>query len=203
MKLYDYGRAPNARRVRIFLMEKGLDLTRVSIDIPGGGHRSPDFLRINSRGEVPVLMLEDGTTIAESTAICRYLEALSPAPSLYGADPVARARIEMWDRRMELVVFRTVRNVAEHVLPAFKSRVTQVPAYAEAQQAALAQVWTWFDGELADGRPFIAGDRFTAADITFMAVLAGLEIMGQAIPADAGHVCRLAERLKTRPSWTA
>ena len=99
---------PNSYRVRIFMAEKGVDLPRVEIDFGKGEHKSPEFLKLNSLGQVPLLELEDGTVISQSVAICRYLEELHPEPPLFGTDPVGRAKVEMWNRRAELEVMGTV-----------------------------------------------------------------------------------------------
>lgn len=133
MKLYQ-GDGPNSYRVRIFMAEKGVEVPMVRIDLDKGEHRSPQFLKLNSLGQIPVLELDDGTVITESIAICRYLENVHPEPPLFGHDPISRAKVEMWNRRMEQQIFATVGNVVLHSDPFFKERHTQVPAFAEAQR---------------------------------------------------------------------
>ena len=203
MKLYTYERAPNPWRVRAFLAEKGIDLPRVEVDILNGAGRAPEFLGKNSLGEVPVLELDDGRVITESVAICRYLEAINPRPSLFGQDPVDQAKVEMWSRRMELHVVGTAANIALHSFDFFAAKVEQLPEYAASQRRALANKWAWLDTELADGRPFLAGDRFTVADITGMMALRVGDIVEEPVAADMAHVKRWEETVRARPSWDA
>ncbi len=195
--------APSPRRVRIFLAEKGIEIPRVDLDLRAGDTRSDDFLGKNSLGEVPVLELDDGTTIAESQTICRYLEALYPEPSLFGADPLAQAGIEMWDRRMELQFLTPLGLIARHSFDFFKDKVTQVPAFAEAQRADMAGKFAWLDRELSDGRPFIAGEEFSIADVSWMtaSMIAGFTEVP--IPDTLTHLKRLDDALRARPSWEA
>ncbi|WP_394824681.1 glutathione S-transferase family protein [Pendulispora albinea] len=203
MKLYEFPYAPNPRRVRIFMAEKGIDLPRVAVDVLGKETRTAEFSKINSLGQVPVLQLEDGTLISESVAICRYLEELRPAPALFGSDAKSRAQVEMWNRRMESEIFGTIGNVGLHSDEFFKGKIAQVPAFSDAQRKAAPEKWAWLDRELADGRPFIAGEQFSVADITGMVAswLGGhLKIE---IPASLTHVHRWHERMRARPSWSA
>lgn len=202
MKLYN-GPTPNPRRVRIFLAEKGLDVPRVDLDLRAGENRTPEFLKLNSLGQVPVLELEDGGVITESMAICRYIEELYPEPPLFGSDPRERARIEMWNGRMAFQVFSPIANVAWHTLPFFASRRVQVAAFAEAERQVVPKKWAWLDAELADGRPFVAGDSFSVADITGMATLLLGDLLKIEIPATLTNVHRWDERVRARPSWSA
>jgi glutathione S-transferase len=202
MKLYN-GPAPNPRRVRIFIAEKGIELPQVDLNLREGQSHTPEFRRLNSLGQVPVLVLDDGTAIAESVAICRYLEELHPNPSLFGTDPVSRARIEMWNRRMEIEILTTCGSVAVHTLDFFKDRVYQVPDYAKAQRAVMPEKWAWLDRELADGRPFIAGDSFSVADITGMTASMLAQFVDLPIPASLSNLRRWDERMRARPSWNA
>src|SRR5690348_5456633 len=114
MKLYDYTMAPNPRRVRIFLAEKGITLPMVQLDLFQGENRTPEALHRNPYGGLPVLELDDGTCIAESVAICRYFEELQPQPPLMGADAKDKAVVEMWTRRMELVLFGHIGRYFQH-----------------------------------------------------------------------------------------
>ena len=203
MKLYDFPGAPNPRRVKIFLAEKGIDVEIVHCDMTKGEHKTPAFLKKNPSGKIPVLELDDGTVITESQAICRYLEALHPEPSLFGRDPLQRAEIEMWDRRMELVIMNPLGQIARHSFAFFADKLTQVPAFAEAQRADVAGNLAWLDEELSDGRPFIAGDRFSVADITGMTALMIADFVQVAIPAALPHLSRWNEAIRARPSWAA
>ncbi|MDK1493085.1 glutathione S-transferase family protein [Sinorhizobium sp. 7-81] len=202
MKLYQ-GMGPNSYRVRIFMAEKGITLPMANIDFFKNEHRSPEFLKLNSLGQIPVLELDDGTIITESVAICRYLEETHPEPPLFGTDAVSRAKVEMWNRRAELVIFATVGNVALHTEDFFKDRLTQFPAFAETERQAVPKKWAWLDRELADGRPFLAGDSFSIADIT-AGVCGWLgEAFGMEIPASLTNVQRWNERVRSRPTWNA
>lgn len=202
LRLYQ-GDGPNSYRVRTFMAEKGIELPLVQVDFGKMEHKSPEFLRLNSLGQIPVLVLEDGTVITESLAICRYLEELHPTPALFGSTAVERALIEMWNRRIEIEIFSTIGNVALHSDEFFKDRVTQFPAFAEAQRKAVPDKWAWLDREMSDGRRFVAGDDFSMADIVG-GVTAWLgEVFGMPIPASLSNVRRWDERVRSRPSWSA
>jgi glutathione S-transferase len=165
VKLYDSAMAPNPRRVRIFLAEKGISVPVEQVDIGKADNRKPPFLAKNPLGGLPVLELDDGRYLSESVAICRFFEERQPKPPLMGVDPTDRAFVEMWQRRMEIEIFQRVASTFQHTHDFFKGRITQVPAYGEASRAAALTRLAWLDGELA-GREFIAGDRYTIADIT-------------------------------------
>jgi glutathione S-transferase len=202
MKLYQ-GDGPNSYRVRIFLAEKEIDLPRVQVRLERGEHRTPQFLKLNSLGQVPVLVLGDGSVITESIAICRYFEEIHLRPALFGADATEKARIEMWNRRMEIEVFGTIGNVALHSDELFKGRLVQFPAFAETQRNAMPKKWEWLDRELNDGRAFLAGDHFSIADITG-AVAAWLgDFFGMQIPTHLENVHRWSQRVRERPGWNA
>lgn len=200
MKLYD-AMTPNTLRVNVFLAEKGIDLPREKIDVLGGGTRTPEFLAINSKGEVPVLELDDGTRIAESIAICRYIEALHPTPSLFGETPRQQALIEMWNRRVELHLFNAIGNMAQHSFPFFADKIEQFADYSASQWRRFEEVWGWLDSELSDGRTYLVGDRFSVADITGMAALLICDIAEKTTPRDARHARRWEDALRARPSF--
>lgn len=197
------GVGPNSYRVRIFMAEKGIDLPRQEVDIMSGEHRKPEFMAINSLAQIPVLKLADGTIVTESVAICRLIEDVVPQPSLFGTDAVSKGRVEMWNRRAELELFATVGNVAFHSDPLFKDRVVQFPAFAETQRAAVPGKWAWLDREMADGRPFLAGEEFSIADITASIVGWLGDFFGMPIPAELENVQRWNKRVRARPSWEA
>jgi len=202
MHLY-WSIGPNSYRTRIFLAEKGIEVPRTYLDFEKGEHRAPEFLKLNSLGQVPVLVLDDDTVISESIAICRYFEEVHPSPALFGGGPVERAKVEMWNRRAEIVIFGTIGDVALHTAPLFKDRLAQFPAFAEAQRAAVPAKWEWLDRELGDGRPFLAGDRFSIADITG-GVAAWLgDFFGTELPSSLPNVRRWLDRVRSRPSWNA
>ena len=135
MKLYNHSQAPNPRRVRIFMAEKGISLPMEEIDLMAGKNRAPEFLAKNPSGGLPVLELDDGGCIAESVAICRYLEGQHPEPNLMGRNPREQAEIEMWNRRMELELFGSIGQTVRNTHPMFKERLRQFPEYGEAQRA--------------------------------------------------------------------
>jgi glutathione S-transferase len=202
MKLY-VAPGPNSYRVRIFMAEKGIKLPMVELDYAKREHKSPEFLKLNSLGQVPVLVLDDGAVITESVAICRLLEDLHPTPPLFGNDAKSKGLIEMWNRRMEQEVFGTIGNVTLHTNEFFKERVIQVPAFAEAQRKMIPGKWTWLDNEMSDGRPFLAGDQFSIADISGMVTLWLSEVFSYEVPSNLAHVQAWNERLRQRPSWNA
>jgi glutathione S-transferase len=200
MKLYN-GLSPNGARVTTFLAEKGVDIPTVDISVLDGQTRTPEFRKINSLGQVPVLELDDGTILTESVAICRYLELIHPKPSLFGESRVEQAQIEMWNRRMERHIFDTVGNVGMHEMPLFADQIEQIPAYAASLRRRFTEKLTWLDGEMADGRPFIVGDTFSVADITGMAALMVCHFIDENIPDDCKHVKAWEGKMRTRPSW--
>lgn len=173
MKLYDVTHAPNPRRVRIFLAEKGISIPLVPVDLQGGEHRSEAFLRKNPSGKVPLLELDDGTCIAESVAICRYFEALRPEPSLFGRAPVDIARIDMANRQLEFELLAPVGQAWVNgpvVAKMAAGRFQPIPeAKARGERAARAY-YQRLDGMLAE-RAFMAGDAFSVADITALCVI--------------------------------
>src|SRR6202048_4572849 len=166
MKLYDGGRAPNPRRTRVFLAEKGIKVPLQTVDLGALEHMSVAYAVINPLKRVPALVLDDGTVITESIAICRYFEALQPDPSLFGRAALEIARIEMWNRRLELHLLFPVSHVFRNSPPAMeRMEVPQVPAWAEANKPRIVEFLALLDRELKD-RAFAAGDAFTVADIT-------------------------------------
>lgn len=165
MKLYDSPRAPNPRRVRWFLAEKGVeDIEIVPVDLLKGEHKTPEYLGLAGLANVPALALDDGRVITESIAICRYLESLYPEPNLFGRDPIETAIIEMWSRRAELMLSTPLMMTVRHSHPALSVLERQVPEIAAANRAAGERAFAFFDRRLRESA-FIAGDRVTIADI--------------------------------------
>jgi len=158
VKLYDSALAPNPRRVRVFLAEKGIEVPTVSIDIVKAENRQPAFLVKNPLGGVPVLELDDGTTLSESTAICRYFEEVQPDPPLMGTDARDRAIVEMWLRRVEFEVAFPIMQTFRNTHDFFKGRIPQVAEWGTVCRKQALEQLAWLDGEMAD-RPFVAGDR--------------------------------------------
>jgi len=203
MKLYDAGRAPNPRRVRVFLAEKGVTVPIISIDLARLEHKAPAYVAINPLQRTPALELDDGTVISESIAICRYFEELHAEPPLFGTGALERARVEMWQRRLEFGLLGTVAAVFRHLHPAMaEMEVPQVAAWGETNKPRVIEFLRFLDGELADRR-FIAGDRFSVADITG---LVGLDFMKPAklgLPDELANVRRWHAELAARPSAQA
>jgi glutathione S-transferase len=203
MKLYDAGRAPNPRRVRVFLAEKGVTVPVISIDLARLEHKAPAYVAVNPLQRIPALELDDGTVISESIAICRYFEELHAEPPLFGTGALERAHVEMWQRRLEFGLLGTVAAVFRHLHPAMaEMEVPQVAAWGETNKPRVIEFLRFLDGELADRR-FIAGDRFSVADITG---LVGLDFMKPAklsLPDELANVRRWHAELAARPSARA
>ena len=202
MKIYDSTMAPNPRRVRIFLAEKGIQIPYEQVNIAKAENRQPEFLAINPMGGVPVLELDDGTYIAESVAICRYFEELHPEPPLFGADPLDKALVEMWHRRMELNLFTPVALCFRNTHDFFKGRIPQVPEYGKVSKEGAEKTLAWLDGVLAD-RPFIAGDHYTIADITALVGIDFGRISAIRITEDQTDLKRWYDSVASRPSAKA
>lgn len=202
MKLYDSAMAPNPRRVRIFLAEKDLQVPTVQVDLGKAENRTPEFLAKNPLGGVPVLELDDGRFLSESVAICRYFEEQRPQPPLMGVDATDRAFVEMWQRRMESEVFTLISQVFRNTHAFFAGRIPQVPEYGEVCRKAALSRLAWLDGELA-GRPFIAGERFSIADITALCGIDFGRVTGIRIDPAWKHLQRWHEAVSARPSAKA
>ena len=150
MRLYDLKAGMNPRRVRIFLAEKEIEVPTTAVDMMKGENRTPEFLNLNPLGTLPVLELDDGTILTESVAICRYFEFLQPEPNLFGRDGVEQARVEMWNRRVELELMRPVAEQFRHLSPFWEGRLAQIPEYGELQRTASGRIMEWLDRELRD-----------------------------------------------------
>jgi len=170
VKLYNHPIAPSPRRVRIFAAEKEIKLELQDVDLLAGQSHTPEFLAKNASGAVPVLELEDGSYLPESVAMCRYLEGLYPEPNRFGRDFREQSHIEMWNRRMELELFFHVGNAVINTSPLFRGVFPQFPEYGEAQRAAALERIERMDRELG-GHEYIAGTRFTIADITALVAI--------------------------------
>lgn len=178
MKLYDFEQAPNPRRVRIFIAEKGIEIPTVQVDLMTREHLGDDYRSVNPLSEVPALELDDGTVITESTAICRYIEEIHPEPPLMGRNPVEKAQVVMWDRRVEFHGFAAIAEAFRNSSPNFENRsltgavdYAQIPALVERGQARCTYFFDRMNDRLGVSE-FVAGDRFTIVDITaYVAVL--------------------------------
>jgi glutathione S-transferase len=203
MKIYDFALAPNPRRLRIFVAEKGLKIPIEQVDIFTGKNRTPEMLAKNPAGGLPLLELDDGSHLAESVAICRYLEGLHPEPNMMGKDSREQSFIEMWNRRLELGLFASAGRAFQHTNELFKARLKQMPEYGETQREATKQQLQWLDAQIGV-KPFLAGDRFTIADIT---ALVAVDFAAQAagVPIDPAlkNLTRWHNSVSSRPSAKA
>jgi len=203
MKLYDGGRAPNPRRVRIFLAEKGVTVPTEAVDLGTMQHKSSGFTAINPLQRVPALELDDGTIITESVAICRYFDALHPEPNMFGKGALEIATVEMWNRRVELSLYGPVQAVFRHLHPAMKTfEVPQIAEWGEVNKERASDFLAILDAQLGKHR-CIAGDRFSIADISGLVTV---DLMKPAkLPVDdkLAHVKRWYDEVNARPSAKA
>ena len=202
MILHDLSAGMHPRRVRIFMAEKGLSIERREVDAAGGANAMPDFLRLNPLGKLPVLELDDGSAIAESLAICRYLEALHPHPPLMGRTPQTAAHIEMWTLRMDHELSQPIALAFVHSSDFYRGRVEQVPEVASWARGRALQTMTWLDGELA-GRNHIAGEDYTLADIVAQCACVLGKAVGLRIPPEMTHLSRWFAQVSARPTARA
>ena len=202
MKIYDSKTAPNPRRVRVFVAEKGIQIPYEEVDLVKAVNRGEEFRKKNPSGTVPVLELDDGTCISETVAICRYLEELHPNPPLMGVDAKDRAIVEMWQRRMELELLIPVANAFRQRHEFFKGKIRQTPEFAEAQKKDAEERLARLNDELAN-RKFIAGDRYTIADITALCAIDFGRVSKIAIQPDQANLARWHAEVSARASAKA
>lgn len=203
MLLYHDTRAPNPRRVRIFFAEKGISYETIEVSIAAQAHQTPEFRKKNPISLLPVLELADGRVLRESMAICRYIEELHPEPNLFGADAWERAVIEQWNRHAELELLFPISQVFRNTNKFWVGRIKQCAEFGEIMREQVASRFDWFDSELAN-RPFIAGERFTVADITALCAIDFGKVSN--IRIDAAKHPKLAawhQRVTDRPSAKA
>lgn len=195
--------APNPRRVRIFLAEKGLEVPMTQHSIPRGEHRGEAFLRVNPLGQIPALELDDGTVLTESVAICRYFEALHPDPPLFGTGALGVAQVDMWMRRVELRLLSPLSMVWVHTHP-FTARVVkhQYTDFGESQRPRVVHAMREFDAAL-DGHAWLAGESYTMADILLLTTLDFAAFIGMPLPDDMPHLRNWHARASARPSAAA
>jgi glutathione S-transferase len=204
MKLYN-SIGPNPRMVRMFMAEKRFDVTKVEVDLRGGENRRAPYISVNPSGQCPALELDDGTVLAEITAICEYVDEKSKdTPSLIGDTPEERARTRMWTRRIDL-------NIAEPALNGFRfsdglklfeNRIRCIPEAADGLKATAQDKLKWLDG-LMGAKPFVAGNKLTMADIMLFAMVDFMGQAGQPLSADCKNLTAWYGRMKARPSAAA
>jgi glutathione S-transferase len=200
MKLFgERNPAPNPRRVRIFLAEKAIDLPYENVSLRNRAHKTPEFKVKNSLGQVPVLELDDGTTLCESVSICRYLEELHPTPALFGETAIERAQIDMWIRRVEFVLMQPIAAVWVHAHPLTAALGTQFTNFGESRREVTARAMRWLDRELTS-RDYIAGPRFSMADIVTLTSIDFASFVGLEVPPQCERLRDWHLRISQRPS---
>ncbi len=202
MKLYTNGFAPSPRRVRMFAAEKGIALTLIELDISKGETQTPAYRQVNPVGETPVLELDDGTRISESLAICRYLEALQPEPNLMGSTPLERAQIEAQALQLLFRVYVPSTQAFRHTHKFWADRIQQVPEYGVLAREQVLAEWRRIDALLGT-RAFIAGDRFSVADIVAFTTLAFGKPSGIRVQPEQSNLARWYDVIAARPSAKA
>ena len=203
MKLYDGGKAPNPRRVRIFLAEKGIEVPLIPVDMGAMGHKAEEITQRNPLQRLPILELDDGTILTESVAICRYFEELHPEPPLFGRGALGIAQVEMWNRRMELSFMSAVAAAFRHIHPAMRGwEEPQIAEWGEANKPKALAFLEIMDRELAS-REFAAGDAYSIADITGLVAMDFMKPAKIVIPEGFTNVLRWKAMLSARPSAQA
>ena len=194
--------APNPRRVRIFLAEKGVELPETFVNMRKREHKAPEFKEKNSLGQLPTLELDDGTTISETVAICRYFEETHPEPPLFGKTAVEKATVDMWVRRVEFMIMTPVGMFWRHAHPYTAALLTQFKDFGESNRERTVEAMTWFDRQLRD-RPFIAGETYTMADICALTTVDFAGFIGLPMPETAEALQAWHARVTARPSAAA
>jgi glutathione S-transferase len=203
MKIIQTRQAPKPRRVRVFLAEKGIEVPYEEVDLMKGDLKTADFTKLNAFQRVPVLVLDDGTPIAETIAICRYFEAAKPSPALFGTGPLQIATIEMWNRRMELNLLFPVSQAFRHLHPAMAHlEIPQVAAWGEANKPRALETLSILDSELGSKR-FIAGDDYSVADITALIAIDFMKPARIPRPEGLANLDRWHAEVSSRPSAKA
>ncbi|MGH6871235.1 MAG: glutathione S-transferase family protein [Rhizomicrobium sp.] len=202
MKLYDEDYpAPNPRKVRIYLAEKGIEVPRERVRMMKREHKAPEHIARNSLGQVPVLELDDGTFLSESIAICRYFEVLHPEPALFGRGAKEQALIEMWTRRVEFRLWAPMGQVWINDDPRTAIvNPNQFPDYGARNRKIVAGAMKWLNGELADGRPWLVGDEYSMADIVLLCGIDFAKFVNMDMPAEAERLQAWHARASARPS---
>lgn len=196
--------SPAPRALRMYLAEKGLQLPSRQVDVFSGENRQAPFLALNPAGQTPALLLDDGSCIAESVAIMEYLEERHPAPPLIGTTPAERACTRQWLRRVELNITENIHNAFHYAegLARFEGRIPVAPEAADGLKRVARDRLAWLDGML-EGREFLAGDRFSIADLWLYAWLDFADSVGQPFDRSLRHIAPWFERIASRPSAAA
>jgi glutathione S-transferase len=203
MKLYGAAMpAPNPRRVRIFLAEKGIEIPEVPLNLMTREHKSPEHFARNPMGQVPTLELDDGTWISETVSICRYIENEHPNPALFGRTAKEMAQVDMWIRRVEFVLMQPVGNYWRHAHPRTAALLTQFKDFGESNVARYSEAQRWFDRQLADSA-FIAGDTFSMADICALSTVDFADWIGLPLDPENANLTSWRLRVGERPSASA
>ena len=203
MRIIETRKAPNPRRVGIFLAEKGLEVPREERNLMAGDLKCDAFSKLNPWQRVPVLVLDDGRVISESVAICRYFEEVCPEPALFGTGSFGKAEVEMWNRRMELGLFNAVASVFRHLHPKMAHlEVPQVEVWGQTNKDKVQLELAHLDERLADSA-FIAGDHYSIADITALVAIDFMKPAGLRAPDTFGNVLRWHREVSSRPSAAA
>ncbi|MCO1334070.1 glutathione S-transferase family protein [Microbulbifer sp. OS29] len=203
MKIYEFATAPNCRRVRMYMVEKGIDADYVGVDITKGENLSPDFRSKDINKKVPVLELDDGTYIAESVAIQRYFEELHPEPPLFGRDAKEKAQVEMWNRRADFNLMFPVGMCFQHVSGFFKDRMNVYPDFGEDSGKRALKFMDTLNNHFSDHQ-YLVGDYFSVADISMVCSLDFGKVQNlRPSTENHPHLTRWREQLKERPSFKA
>ncbi|MEK0434232.1 MAG: hypothetical protein RL369_281 [Pseudomonadota bacterium] len=202
MILHDLTAGMHPRRVRIFLAEKGVSIERREVDAASGANATPEFIRLNPLGKLPVLELDDGSTICESLAICRYVEALHPNPPLMGRTPRESAHVEMWTLRIDHALSQMIALTFVHSSEFYRGRVEQIPEVATWARGRALQTMAWLDVELA-GRRHIAGEDYSMADIVAQCAFVLGKAVGLRIPPEMSELSRWFAEVTARPTARA
>lgn len=204
MKLHN-SIGPNPRMVRMFMAEKGIEIPKVDVDLLAGENRKESYLKVNAAGQMPALELDDGTVVAEITAICEYLDEIrKDTPSLVGDTPAERATTRMWTRRIDLNIVEPAANGFRFAegLKLFQNRIRCIPEAADGLKATARDRLAWLDG-LMGSKPFVAGNKLTMADILLFAFLDFMKDVGQPLDPSCKNLTAWFERMMARPSAAA
>ncbi len=194
--------APNPRRVRMFLAEKGIDLPETRVDMMKREHKSEEFRAKNSMGQIPTLELDDGTCISETVSICRYFEELHPTPPLFGTTAVEKALVDQWIRRVEFAVMNPVGQFWRHAHPRTAALLTQFKDFGESNKATYSGAQKYMNREL-EGHDFVVGNSFTMADICLLSTVDFADWIGLPVEEEFANLVAWRARMKARPSADA